>query len=68
MSNKFKSTNTLRVYEVDKTDTSVSDLSIYIKEHWNRKDFVVLKINGYEYAVLANQLKKAIDNAQNAHQ
>lgn len=38
-----------------------------ISEHWNIKQFVVIEIDGIKHTVIADELKRAIDNAQNAH-
>lgn len=41
--------------------------TLIVRNHWNRKDMVVLEIDGKRYTFIAHHLKKAIDNAQNAH-
>lgn len=38
-----------------------------VSEHWNRKQLVVIEIDGVKHTVVADELKRAIDNAQNAH-
>ena len=41
--------------------------SITIREHWNRKEFVIVNMGELSYTVCAKDLEKAIQNAQNAH-
>lgn len=42
--------------------------TLNIRNHWNDNNKVVLNINGEkDYVFYAEHLKKAIDNAQNAH-
>jgi len=68
--NKFETINMVDTYEVDGTETkglSSERPKIRITNHWNRKEFVNVEMNGKTYTVLAEQLKRAIDNAQNAH-
>ena len=71
MSRKFKSENKLDIYEIDGEDkhTISSKMpKLTVSEHWNRKSFVVLRIEeGKKITVSAAELKRAIDNAQNAH-
>ena len=70
MSSRFKSVNSIQIYETDATGNKALESKMpkmHISEHWNRKDFVVLEIDGVKHTVLADELKRAIDNAQNAH-
>jgi len=70
MSSRFESTNLIKVYEINGTEEKrlKSDQSkIKVREHWNRKEFVVIEIDDKKMTVLANELKRAINNAQNAH-
>ncbi len=65
---KFKSINLLNVYEIDGSETEFKDRPEFkISNHWNRKDFVNLEFNGKIITVLAEDLKRAINNAQAAH-
>lgn len=59
----METTVTINVYEINGED--VTDKKMGVKSHWNRDDFVDIKINGKIYTVLALELKKAIDNATN---
>ena len=64
----FKSSNVIEILEVNGNELSqLNRLHLTISNHWNRRKFVVLEIDGKEYTVEANQLSRAIDNAQNAH-
>lgn len=65
----MKSTETkIDVYEVDGSDTKGIDRpQIKIKNHWNRRNLIVLEIEGKEYTVVASELNKGIENAQNIH-
>lgn len=68
MSHKFDVTNELDVYEIDGSDTrKVGGPKMQVKNHWNRKAFVMLEFEGKSLTVLADDLKRAIDNSQNAH-
>ena len=59
----METTVTINVYEIDEEE--VIDQKMEVQSHWNRDDFVDIKINGKTYTVLALELKKAIDNATN---
>jgi hypothetical protein len=70
MSKGFESINSLDIYETDGSEEkglSSDRPKVIVKEHWNRREFVVIEVNGKELTVLADELKRAIDNAQNAH-
>lgn len=68
MSRRIESVNKLKVYEIDGTDTyKVDGPTITVSEHWSKKGFVRIKIGETSYTVDASALKKAIENAQNAH-
>ena len=70
MSNRFQSINIIDLYEKDGTEIKglrSETEKLIISEHWNQKQFVKLKFNDVEITVLASELKRAIDNAQNAH-
>lgn len=67
---KFESINTIEIYEVNGTETtglSSDRPKLKIREHWNRKDFVVLELDGKKITLLAHELNRAVSNAQNAH-
>ncbi len=66
----FETINAIEVYEVDGKECNGlrSDKpKIRILNHWNRKCFIDVEIGDKTYTILADQLKRAIDNAQNAH-
>lgn len=66
----IRSINGVRVYEVNGTEiTGIPDESkdIMIINHWNRRNLIVIEVNGEKYTVVADDLKRAIDNATNAH-
>ena len=70
MSSRFKTINLIEVYETNGTEEKAlgSDRpKIKVSEHWNKRSFVVLEIDGKKITVVADDLKRAIDNAQNAH-
>jgi len=70
MSSRFKSVNSIQIYETNgaKNQGLESEMpKMHISEHWNRKQFVVVEIDGVKHTVMADELKRAIDNAQNAH-
>ena len=70
MSNRFQSIHIIDLYEKDGTEIKglrSETEKLIISEHWNQKQFVKLKFNDVEITVLASELKRAIDNAQNAH-
>jgi len=39
--------------------------SIFLHNHWNRKEMIVIEINGEKYTVLAKDLISAITNCTN---
>jgi hypothetical protein len=70
MSSRFESINLIEVYETNGTEEKGlrSDRpKVKVSEHWNRKEFVVIEVDGKKVTVLAAELQRAIDNAQNAH-
>jgi len=70
MSSRFESINLIEVYETNGKEEEglITDRpKVKVSEHWNRKNFVVLEIDGKKITVVADDLKRAIDNAQNAH-
>lgn len=65
---RIESINLVEIYEIDGEDKTGLDMpKLTIKEHWNSREFVVLWMDGNKITVLADQLKRAISNAQNAH-
>jgi len=70
MSNRFSSVNSIEIYETNGIENKglESDMpKLIVKEHWARQDFVVIEVDGVRHTVIANELKRAINNAQNAH-
>ena len=65
---RFKTINKIDVYEIDGKETSISRPTCEIKEHPNNADFIRIGVGGKTITVMANDLLKAISNAQNAHQ
>ena len=66
----IKSTNNVQVYEEDGHDINKlrsESPSIIIREHWSRKEMVVISMGDKTYTVLARDLVAAIQNSQNAH-
>lgn len=64
----MKTVNEIKVYEVDGTETKgLHPPELHVSNHWNLSRMVVLWIGGKKYTVLASELKRAIDNATNAH-
>ena len=70
MSSRFKSINSIQIYETNGTENKGLESKmpkLIVSEHWNRKQLVVIEIDGVKHTVVADELKRAIDNAQNAH-
>lgn len=68
MANNFESNNFIQVYEKDGKEVGFrTEESVRVTNHFSRKEFVILEIDGTEIAVSASDLKRAIENAQNAH-
>lgn len=68
----MKSMNWIKVYELDGSEVFIHqehEPMIVVKSHWNRKALVVLEIipNHHKYTVDADELIRAIQNAQRAH-
>lgn len=69
MSN-FESINKIQIYEtngIENKELPSKMPKLIVTQHWNRKSFVVIEIEGKQYTVVANELERAIKNAQNAH-
>lgn len=70
MCGRFKSINSIQIYETNGTDNIGLESKmpkLTVSEHWNRRQLVVIEIDGVKHTVIADELKRAIDNAQNAH-
>ena len=65
----IQSINIVEVYEENGQELKAlrsNKPSITIREHWNRRDFVVINMGDLSYTVCAKDLEKAIQNAQNS--
>ena len=63
---KIKVATEVKVYEKDGKEVSISeDENITVHNHWNRREFVILNVNGQKVTVLSDHLKRAVDNATN---
>ena len=63
-----KSINKIEIYEINNSDVSIGEnLELVIENHWNLKARVILKYKDESITVLAKDLIKAIENAQNIH-
>lgn len=71
MGKSFQSINSITIYEINGKELSHSEKMLsakfHVSNHWNQKDLVVISIENNTYTVSASDLKRAIDNAQNAH-
>ena len=70
MSSRFETSNKIEIFETNGSENQGlrSDRpKIDVMEHWNRREFVRLKIKDETYTVSAQDLIKAVENAQNAH-
>lgn len=63
----IKSTNTLKIYEINGEGEKVEQQCLTVKNHWNRRELVVLEYQGEEITMDASDLMEAIQNAQNCH-
>lgn len=67
---KIESINKVEVYEengVELYGLRSQKPKVTIREHWSRKELVIINIGELSYSVCAVDLIKAIQNAQNAH-
>lgn len=70
MIRRFESINLVDVHETNGEEERgllCDRPKLTVREHWNRRNFVVLSIGGTSVTVITQHLKRAIDNAQNAH-
>ena len=70
MSSTIQSINIVEVYEENGQELTAlrsKKPSIAIREHWSRKEFIIVNIGEYSYTVRAIDMQNAIKNAQNAH-
>lgn len=58
--------NTIKIYEVDGTETRlIEPPSIRIESHWNRSELVVFVVGENRYTLVARDVTAAIANATN---
>jgi hypothetical protein len=63
---KNKVITEVEIYEVNDVDVPIEQSkALKVYSHWNRRDFVVLKINKIKVTVVGRNLINAINNAQN---
>ena len=56
----------VKVYEKDGKELGVNESDeISVEGHWNRRNFVILNINGKKVTVVADHLNRAVQNATN---
>lgn len=60
--------NKLKIYEINDEEIDINDEKILeVENHWNIRNFVVLKFNDVKITVSANDLEAAIKNATNTN-
>ena len=56
----------IKVYEINGEEVDIGkEKTISLHSHWNRNEFVVIKIGKVTYTVVKEDLEKAIQNACN---
>lgn len=64
----MKTENKVEAYELNGTESPMMNRPVMIvKNHWNRRQLVVIEVDGKSYTVDAEEMKRAIDNSTNAH-
>lgn len=64
----MKTESKIEIYEINGTESKpVERPVIIVRNHWNRRNFVVIEIDDKNYTVEAGELNRAIENAKNAH-
>ena len=62
----MKTTSEIEIYETNGEESPIANYPLMtVESHWNRNEMIVLKIGKKSVTVLADELKKAIDNATN---
>ena len=65
---KIESVNSVDIHEINGDDAPmINGPKLIIKNHWNQRCFVIVKIDDKELTVSASDLIKAITNSQNVH-
>jgi hypothetical protein len=63
---KNKVITKVEIYEVDDKEVPIGMFrSLKVLSHWNRRELVVIEVNGKKYTVEGDDLMAAIENAQN---
>lgn len=59
----------VKMYERGGKEVGVGeDATVTVLNHWNRRDFVLLRVgDGPEITLVADDLRRALDAAQKAH-
>ena len=57
----------VNIYEVDDQEQVDPIPALEVCSHWNRHHWIVLKVGGKSYAVTADDLRAAIENATNTN-
>lgn len=56
----------IKIYEINNEEVKdIDGPKLSVQSHWNRNEFVVIKVGSELVTVRANQLQAAIDNATN---
>ncbi len=64
----MKTVSEIKIYEVDGSEVKdPKGPKLHVSNHWNLSRMVNLIMGGKTVTVLASDLKRAIDNATNAH-
>ena len=59
--------NKLQIYEINGSDVPVGkEPKLLVESHWSIKNRIVLSVGGKKITVIADDLRRAIDNATNA--
>jgi len=60
--------NRIKVYQINDEDVPLNkEVNLEVHSYWNENSKVVLFIDGKRYTVVAEDLKTAIENAQNTN-
>ena len=59
----MKIVNEIQTYEVGGVENTKEKVNIH--SHWNRDEFVIIEMGDNQFTVSADELRRAIDNAQN---
>jgi len=65
--NGFESINKIEIQEIDGKSPEGDAPKMIVSEHWCYRTLVVIEIDGKKHTVRVSELRKAIENAVNAH-